>query len=120
MSFAALEARVNGSVLKHLSNVVAMLDGRQVRGIFYRAYAESPGGMGMAGTAPTFRMASFDVPMNPIGKLLIVNGVTYAIAAHEPDGTGVSPAPIANLDEYLRIACPGSTGLSVLILERTS
>ena len=120
MSFAALEARVNASVLKHLSNTLAILDGRQVQGIFYRAYAESPGGMGMAGTAPTFRLSSFDVPIDPIGKLLIVNSVTYAIAAHEPDGTGISPAPIADLDQYFRIACPGSTGLSTLQLERTS
>jgi hypothetical protein len=119
MSFAALEARVNASVLKHLSNAQATLDGFPVQGIFKRDYVEAGGGMGMSSTAPTFRMSSFDVPINPVGKLLIVNGVTYRVAAHEPDGTGVSPAPIADLDQYFRVAIPGSTGLSVLLLECT-
>lgn len=97
----------------------AMLDGFPVRGIFERTYVEAGGGMGMSSTAPAFTLPTFDVPANPVGKLLVINGIAYRVAEHEPDGTGISPAPIADLDQYFRVAAPGSTGVSVLILERT-
>lgn len=68
----------------------AMLDGLLVQGIFERKYAEAGAGMGMSSTVPAYTLASADVPLDPIGKLLVIDGVTYAIAAHEPDGTGIS------------------------------
>ncbi len=76
----------------------AMLNGILVRGIFERKYAEAGAGMGMSSTVPAFTLSTFDVPIDPVGKLLVINSITYAVAVHEPDGTG----------------------LSVLILERTS
>ena len=97
----------------------AMLNGIPVRGIFDRKYAEAGAGMGMSSTVPAFILPTFDVPIDPIGKLLVINGITYAVAVHEPDGAGISPAVVADLDQYFRVASPGSTGVSVLILERT-
>lgn len=90
MSFSALESRINASVLKHLANAQATLGGVAVQGIFKRAYVESGAGMGMASTAPTFRLASIDVPASPVGLPLVIDGVNYAIAAPEPDGTGMT------------------------------
>lgn len=90
MSFAALESRVNASVLKHLANAQATLDGVAVQGIFKRAYIETGPGMGMASTTPTFRLSSSLVPAAPVGKPMVVSGVNYAIAALEPDGTGMT------------------------------
>lgn len=90
MSFAALESRINGSVLKHLANAQATLGGLAVQGIFKRAYVEVGTGMGMASTAPTFRLASTGVPASPVGMPLVIDAVNYAIAASEPDGTGMT------------------------------
>lgn len=68
----------------------AILDGVPVRGIFDRTYVEAGAGMGMSSTAPAFTLPTVDVPAGPVGKSLTVNGVNYAIAAVEPDGTGVT------------------------------
>lgn len=68
----------------------ATLSGAAVRGIFDNAHIATDPGMGMSTTNPVFIMASSDVPANPVGRPLIVNGVTYNIAAYEPDGTGIS------------------------------
>jgi hypothetical protein len=68
----------------------ATLNGVAVRGIFDNAYVATEPGMGMSSTQPLFALPTADVPANPVGKSLIVNGATYAIASHEPDGTGMS------------------------------
>jgi hypothetical protein len=98
MSFAALEARLNASVFKHLANVRVSLGGTDVDGIFTNNYAVSGGGIGMATTAPALRVPTASVPANPIGTAVTVAAQPYDIMGHEPDGTG----------------------FSVLILERTS
>lgn len=48
------------------------------------------GANGMADSAPALTLATLDVPANPVGQHAVVRGVDYLIAAHEPDGTGVS------------------------------
>ncbi|OWW18413.1 head-tail joining protein [Noviherbaspirillum denitrificans] len=70
--------------------VAAMLDGVSVRGIFDNAYSHAGAGVGMAVSNPAFTLGTESVPANPVGKLLIVGSVTYAIAEHHPDGTGMS------------------------------
>jgi hypothetical protein len=47
-------------------------------------------GIGMAGTQPTLRLRTADVAADPVGQAVSVNAVAYTVAAHEPDGTGVS------------------------------
>lgn len=66
------------------------LAGADVRGIFDQAYVAAGAGMGMSSTVPTFTLPTASVPASPVGKLLVVGSVTYAVAEHEPDGTGVS------------------------------
>lgn len=49
--------------------------------------------LGMAGQSalrPRAMCRSADIAANPVGKTLLVNAVTYTIAEHQPDGTGMS------------------------------
>ena len=69
----------------------ATLGGVAVQGIFDKAYQLGDvGGAGMAQTAPVLTLATAGVPADPVGTTVVVNGVSYTVAAHEPDGTGVS------------------------------
>lgn len=71
--------------------VDATLGGVAVKGIFDKSYQFGDvGGNGMASTQPAFTLATSAVPANPVGTTLVVGGVSYTVAAHEPDGTGVS------------------------------
>lgn len=71
--------------------IAATLNGVAVRGIFDSAFdLASVGVYGMAGSAPVFTLASSDVPANPVGLSLLASAITYTVAAHEPDGTGIS------------------------------
>lgn len=67
------------------------LNGVAVLGIFDNSYLTGTvGPAGMASTGPMFILATADVPASPVGKTLITGGVTYTVAEHQPDGTGVS------------------------------
>lgn len=68
----------------------ATLSGAAVCGIFDNANVVTEEGMGMATTRPIFTLATTNVPSSPVGRTFVRNGVTYAVAAHEPDGTGMS------------------------------
>lgn len=71
--------------------VDATLNGAAVRGIFDAAYsAGEVGPMGIASTQPMLTLPTSSVPDSPVGKTAVVSGVNYLIAAHEPDGTGLS------------------------------
>ncbi len=48
------------------------------------------GEFGIASTQPIYTLASTSVPADPVGLALVCNAVTYIVAAHEPDGTGIS------------------------------
>jgi len=90
-TFAALETRLNRAVFSRLSNTDATLNGIAVMGIFDNANAiGSVGPFGMASTQPTLTLPTASVPANPVGLSALVGAVTYLVAAHEPDGTGVS------------------------------
>ena len=69
--------------------VEATLAGQPVRGILDRGYALGNVGLvGMAGSQPVFICPT--PAGDPVGRLLIVGSESYVVAAHEPDGTGVS------------------------------
>lgn len=67
-----------------------LLNGATVRGIFTNGYAEASGGIGMAGTSPTFLLPSDDVPSSPEGMPFSVKGISFVVALPEPDGTGMT------------------------------
>lgn len=67
------------------------LDSVAVSAIFDNGYAlGSVGSMGMAGAQPSLTLPTASVPANPVGKLAVVGVVTYRVAEHQPDGTGIS------------------------------
>ena len=92
-NFAALQARVNASVLARLGNAVeATVAGVVVPyAIFSNGYATGNVGMlGMATSQPALTLATTLVPAHPVGQAVVVAGQGYSVAAHEPDGTGIS------------------------------
>ena len=69
--------------------VEATLAGEPVVGILDRGYALGNVGLvGMAGTQPVFICPT--PAGDPVGQVLMVGADRYVVAAHEPDGTGVS------------------------------
>ena len=55
-----------------------------------RSSIGSVGDYGMQTTAPSLTLSTADVPANPVGLSAVVGSASFVIAAHEPDGTGVS------------------------------
>lgn len=69
----------------------ATLAGGAVRVIFDRPHQLADVGQyGMASTQPSVAMATSQVPADVVGLSLVRLGITYVVAAHEPDGTGMS------------------------------
>lgn len=69
----------------------ATLNSVAVAGIFEAPGAPgSVGELGMAGVQPVYTLPSASVPANPVGLALVLGAVNYVVAAHEPDGTGLS------------------------------
>jgi hypothetical protein len=64
------------------------LDGASVAAIFDNGYsAGNVGSVGMASNQPMVVLPTVLVPASPVGKVAIVRGVSYRVAASEPDGT---------------------------------
>ena len=89
-AFAALETSVNNAVMAHLANAAATLNGVEVVGMFDNSYHAGDIGIGMASTQPAFTTLTNNVVGEAVGQLLVIHGTSYYVAAHEPDGTGMS------------------------------
>ena len=89
-AFAALEASVNHAVMAHLTNATATLNGVEVVGMFDNSYHAGDIGIGMASTQPAFTTLTANVVGEAVGQLMTIHGTSYYVAAHEPDGTGMS------------------------------
>lgn len=71
--------------------VEATLDGAGVVGIFDKAYARAGvGELGMATVQPAFTLPTVSVPVDPVGKAMVIGAVSYTVAEHQPGSTGVS------------------------------
>lgn len=71
--------------------VLVTLGSGQVRAIFDNGHARADVGYaGMASTQPMLTLATMDVPASAVGLPVTVGAVAYQVAAHEPDGTGIS------------------------------
>lgn len=67
------------------------LGGVAVSAIFDNGYSlGSVGLQGMASTQPSLTLPTASVPANPVGLPVEVGGLSYLVAGHEPDGTGIS------------------------------
>jgi hypothetical protein len=70
---------------------IVQLGGVAVAAIFDNGYAlGSVGTYGMATSQPSLTLSTADVPATPVGVSVVVGAASYLVAAHEPDGTGVS------------------------------
>lgn len=71
--------------------VNATVAGQAVRGIFDNGFAlGSVGVTGIAGAQPALTLPSSVLGGEPVGQAVTINAVAYTVAAHEPDGTGMS------------------------------
>lgn len=69
----------------------ATVGGASVAVIFDNASSlGAVGPYGMASTQPSVTLPTAQVPADPVGTSVVVGGSTYLVAAHEPDGTGIS------------------------------
>ena len=69
----------------------ATLAGAAVRGIFDNGSALGAVGIaGLATTQPSLTLPTAALPSPVVGAALVLGGQAYTVAAHEPDGTGVS------------------------------
>lgn len=65
--------------------------GVAVRAIFDSDYSLGGAGLsGMSSSQPTLTLATASIAADPVGLAVLVNGASYLVAAHEPDGTGLS------------------------------
>lgn len=76
------------SVSEFASN--ATLAGQTVQGLFDNLYNGFDMGGPVAGSSPTFTLPTASVPAVVVGVALVVNGTTYQVVDHQPDGTGLS------------------------------
>ena len=70
---------------------LATVGGVAVGIIFDNGYALGNVGMlGMASSQPSITLKTSDVPISPVGTAVLIGLASYLVAAHEPDGTGIS------------------------------
>lgn len=90
-AFAALETRLNTTVLARLSNAVVVLSGNTLDGIFVAPYSSANvGPYGMASSAPAVTVPSSAITSDPVGSTVTINGTSYKVVAPEPDGSGLT------------------------------
>lgn len=65
----------------------ATLGGVDVAGIFDDQHVTSSGGMGFASTRPAFTLPAAAAGATPAGKVLVHDGITYKVAAVDPEGS---------------------------------
>lgn len=71
--------------------VNATVAGQAVRGIFDNGFAlGSVGVTGIACAQPSLTLPTSSLVGEAVGQTVTINAVAYTVAAHEPDGTGMS------------------------------
>lgn len=90
VTFAALKAQVNASVLRHLADADVKIGGVTVRGIFRDPSTVVNIGLGAADSSPTVSLSSSAVPVDPAGQPVLIDGVPYTILHDAPDGDGMT------------------------------
>lgn len=87
--FARLESHVSTAVFRTLANAVVSIDGGQEFGGIFDddAAVGGVGPIGMATTQPTVLVPAGQVPAEPVGRSIVINGRPYRIAESAPDGT---------------------------------
>lgn len=66
---------------------------KDLPGIFDQPFelaADSGLGPGVASDLPQFQCRTADLPASPVDDVLVFDGITYRVARHEADGTGMT------------------------------
>ena len=79
---ARLKATADWPVVNGVADVACIFDNGYAAG--------NVGAMGIASTQPTLTLPTASVPAYPVGVTAVVASVSYTVAEHQPDGTGVS------------------------------
>lgn len=98
MNFAALEARVNATVLEHVGNARVVLGGVDVPGVFNNPGSVANLGVGAADSSPSVSVASSAVPADAEGQLVQINSMPFGIVRAEPDGTGMTLLTVEHIE----------------------
>ena len=86
MSFAAVEARLNASIMRNLANAVAVIGQRDVPVIFDSEYTVGSVGVARMGAAePQMVLATSDVPADFVDSTVLVDGVAWRVRERQPD-----------------------------------
>lgn len=88
--FAALERRLSAAVFARLANASVSIDYAEPFAALFDNdhHVADVGIVGMASTRPILVAPVEEVPLQPVGRTALVDGVAYLIAAVEPDGAG--------------------------------
>lgn len=71
--------------------VQCTVNGVTRRGIFDTPYKlGAVASAGISALGPTLMLPTSQVSADPVGQAVVINATNYVVAAHEPDGTGVS------------------------------
>ncbi len=71
--------------------ITCTVAGVQKRAIFDNGLRLGSAGLaGVASTGPTLTIPTSELSADPVGQAVVANSVNYLVAAHEPDGTGLS------------------------------
>lgn len=90
LNFETLLSRTNAAVLAAFGQQVT-LNGVAVQADFFNGYALGNVGLtGMATEQPMLTLQTSLVPASPVGMAVVAGGASYLVAAHEPDGYGMS------------------------------
>ena len=84
--FAAIETATAASAVAALANVSAVVNGRQVSGIFDNGFNDA---IGIAGSSPMLDCISDEVDAVR-GDTVTIGTTAYTVVTVQPDGTGMT------------------------------
>lgn len=89
--FAQAIAAMNAVIAPMLGNVLVNIGGVDLPCLFSDPSVDTTLlGSGIQASQPTLVLSTQDVPAGIRGTAVVVNGVSYIVAVHQPDGFGLS------------------------------
>lgn len=89
-AFATLLQRCTDVALAAFGQPAVTVNGQPVEAVFDDGFALGTVGIGMAARGPALTLRTSDLTGEPVGQAATVGATAYVVAAHEPDGTGMS------------------------------
>jgi len=89
-AFDTLLQRCAEAALAAFGTPAITVNGQPVEAVFDNGFALGGVGIGMAARGPALTLRTADIAAEPVGQAATVGATAYVVAAHEPDGTGMS------------------------------